>query len=249
MGSIPGLGRSPGEGQGNPLQYSCLENPMDRGAWWVTVHRVSKSRRQLKQLTHTGSLEEIELKLYICIYIYIYICCKSFIVYIYLSHGRGLQGSKSCLVAAERGFRQKPWCQRGSSEASGLWRLLVSLAEKAMTPYSSVLAWRTPGMGEPGGLPSMGLHRVGHNWCDSAAAAGQSWGWAFQRETHPARPWGPPAWGGESGGLPSSRWVSPAPSGHGSLESHGGGGLRGRTRAGRSRGAWLRFLSLRMVAS
>ena len=38
MGSIPGLGRSPGEGHGNPLQYSCLENPMDRGAWWVTVH-------------------------------------------------------------------------------------------------------------------------------------------------------------------------------------------------------------------
>ena len=38
MGSIPGLGRSPGEGHGNPLQYSCLENPMDRGAWWATMH-------------------------------------------------------------------------------------------------------------------------------------------------------------------------------------------------------------------
>ena len=38
MGSIPGLGRSPGGGHGNPLQYSCLENPMDRGAWWATVH-------------------------------------------------------------------------------------------------------------------------------------------------------------------------------------------------------------------
>ena len=37
LGSIPGLGRSPGEGNGNPLQYSCLENPMDRGAWWATV--------------------------------------------------------------------------------------------------------------------------------------------------------------------------------------------------------------------
>ena len=47
MGSIPGLGRSPGEGNGNPLQYSCLENPMDRGAWWATVHRVAKSRTQL----------------------------------------------------------------------------------------------------------------------------------------------------------------------------------------------------------
>ena len=42
-GSIPELGRSPGEGNGNPLQYSCLENPTDRGAWWATVHRVDKS--------------------------------------------------------------------------------------------------------------------------------------------------------------------------------------------------------------
>ena len=41
-GSISGSGRSPGEGNGNPLQYSCLENPMDRGAWWAAVHRVTK---------------------------------------------------------------------------------------------------------------------------------------------------------------------------------------------------------------
>ena len=47
LGSIPGSGRSPGEGNGNPLQYSCLENPMDRGAWWATVHGVAKSRTQL----------------------------------------------------------------------------------------------------------------------------------------------------------------------------------------------------------
>ena len=44
LGSIPGLGRSPGEGNGNPLQYSCPENPMDGGAWWATVHGVAKSR-------------------------------------------------------------------------------------------------------------------------------------------------------------------------------------------------------------
>ena len=44
MGSIPGLGRSPGGGNGNPLQYSCLENPMDRGAWRATVYRVTKSQ-------------------------------------------------------------------------------------------------------------------------------------------------------------------------------------------------------------
>ena len=48
VGSIPGWGRFPGEGNGNPLQYSCLENPMDRGAWQATVHGVTKSRTQLK---------------------------------------------------------------------------------------------------------------------------------------------------------------------------------------------------------
>ena len=46
-GLIPGLGRSPGEGNGNSLQYSCLENPMDRGAWWATVHAAAKSQTQL----------------------------------------------------------------------------------------------------------------------------------------------------------------------------------------------------------
>ena len=48
VGLIPGLGRSPGEGKGNPCQYPCLENPMDRGAWWATVHGVVKSQTQLK---------------------------------------------------------------------------------------------------------------------------------------------------------------------------------------------------------
>ena len=46
-GLIPGSGRSPGGGNGNPLQHSCLENPMDRGAWWATVHGVTQSRTQL----------------------------------------------------------------------------------------------------------------------------------------------------------------------------------------------------------
>ena len=46
-GSIPGSGGSPGEENGNPLQYSCLENPMVRGAWWATVHRVAKSWTRL----------------------------------------------------------------------------------------------------------------------------------------------------------------------------------------------------------
>ena len=54
QGSIPGLGRSPGGGNGNRLQYSCLENPMDRGTWWVTVHRTAKTQTCLNQpATHT----------------------------------------------------------------------------------------------------------------------------------------------------------------------------------------------------
>ena len=55
LGSIPGSGRSPGEGNGNPLQYSCLENPMDGRAWWATVHRVTKSRTRLNDLTLSRS--------------------------------------------------------------------------------------------------------------------------------------------------------------------------------------------------
>ena len=51
VGSIPGLGRSPGGGHGNPRQYPCLENPMDRGAWQTTVHGVTKSRTWLKRLS------------------------------------------------------------------------------------------------------------------------------------------------------------------------------------------------------
>ena len=61
-GSIPRLGRSPGEGNGNPLQYSCLENSMDGGAWWATVHGVAKSWTQLSNFTQY-------IYIYICIYI------------------------------------------------------------------------------------------------------------------------------------------------------------------------------------
>ena len=53
MGSIPGSGRSPGVGNGNPLQHSCLENPMDSGASWAAVHGVAKSQTILSDLAHT----------------------------------------------------------------------------------------------------------------------------------------------------------------------------------------------------
>ena len=59
LGSIPGLGRSPGEGNGNSLQHSCLENPMDGGAWWAIVHRVAKRWTRLSDFTslHFSAME------------------------------------------------------------------------------------------------------------------------------------------------------------------------------------------------
>ena len=92
--SIPGSGRSPGEGNGNPLQYCCLENPMDGGAWWAIVHGVVKSWTRLSDFAFTFHFNALE---------------------------------------------------------------------KEMATHSSVLAWRIPGTGEPGGLLSMGSHRVGHD--------------------------------------------------------------------------------------
>ena len=59
LGSIRGLGKSPGEGNGNPLQYPCLENLMDRGAWWAAVHGVGKSWARLSDLTHVSLCVEI----------------------------------------------------------------------------------------------------------------------------------------------------------------------------------------------
>ena len=65
MGSIPGSGRSPGGGHGDPLQYSCLENPVDRGAWWATVHGVAKSQTWLKHVC-----QHIIFKKYINIFLH-----------------------------------------------------------------------------------------------------------------------------------------------------------------------------------
>ena len=64
LGSIPGSGRSPGEGNGNPLQYSCLENSMDGGAWWATVHGVTKSRTWLSNFTFFLSYQKSGLQIF-----------------------------------------------------------------------------------------------------------------------------------------------------------------------------------------
>ena len=83
-GSIPGLGRSPGGKHGNPLQYSCMENALDRGAWWATVHRVAKSRTLLKWLSmHTHEVghdfSHIISQL-MCVYVHTYM----YIFYVYM---------------------------------------------------------------------------------------------------------------------------------------------------------------------
>ena len=63
LSSITGSGRFPGEENGNPLQYSCLENPMDGGAWWATVHGVAKSRTQLSDFTSVDILYIIDVNI------------------------------------------------------------------------------------------------------------------------------------------------------------------------------------------
>ena len=55
VSEIPGSGRSPGGGHGNPLQYSCLENPKNRGAWWAAIYAVAQSQKQLNQLSNSSS--------------------------------------------------------------------------------------------------------------------------------------------------------------------------------------------------
>ena len=86
MGSIPGLERSPGGGHGSPLQYSCLENPMGRGALQATVHRVRKSWTQLRQLSmHTYMCACVCEYMCVYVYMYVYICIYECIhIYMYL---------------------------------------------------------------------------------------------------------------------------------------------------------------------
>ena len=66
-GSIPGAGRSPAEGNGNPLQYSCQKNPMDWGAWWAAVHGVTKSRTRLSDFTYLGLKKHFDYESYLFI--------------------------------------------------------------------------------------------------------------------------------------------------------------------------------------
>ena len=101
-GLIPGLGRSPGRGNDKPLQYSCLENSVDRGAWRATVHGVAKSRTRLRDLhththTHTQLIYNVVLLsgvqhsdsniyLYLCIYLFLFIFFPPMLLLLLLSH-------------------------------------------------------------------------------------------------------------------------------------------------------------------
>ena len=132
---------------GNPLQYSCLENPVDRGAWWAAVHGVAQSRTRLKRLSMHACME------------------KAMAI-----HSSTL--AWKIPWTEEPGRLQSMGSRRiGHLLSDFTFTFHFPALEKEMATHSNVLAWRIPGIVEPGGLPSMGSHRVGHNWSDLAAAA------------------------------------------------------------------------------
>ena len=134
-----------GEGNANPLQCSCLENPRDWGAWWAAVYAVTQSRTRLKWLSSSNAnWSEIYVE-------NVFIC--------QLSLRKNTAGNIS------RTWYTLSLSPRGEVKQ---WKNLV---QAQVATHSSILAWRIPGMEEPGGLPSMGSHRVGHDWSDLAAAA------------------------------------------------------------------------------
>ena len=127
LGSIPGLGRSPGEGNGNPLQYSCLENLIDGGAWWATVHEVAKSRPRLSDFT-------------------------SYTDKIYLSRCKTVKNQHNFSHLKEQQFRTY-WVSLVAQMVKNLYAMqetqIRSLSqedplEKGMATHSSILAWRIP---------------------------------------------------------------------------------------------------------
>ena len=134
-----------GEGNGNPLQCSCLENPRDGGAWWAAVSGVAKSRTWLKWLSSSSSIRYGTPLPYSCL-------------------GNPMDGE--AWWAAVHGVTTS---QTRLSHFTFTFHFHV--LEKEMATHSSVLAWRIPGIGEPGRLPSLGSHRVGHDWSNLAAAA------------------------------------------------------------------------------
>ena len=165
VGSIPGLGRSSEGGHGNPFQCSCLEKPMDRGAL------AGCSPQGCTELDTTSDLARTYHK---NLQFYVHIWMMWFFFLASLPWRRQWHPTPVLLPGKSHGWRSlvscSPW---GLEELDTTERLHVHFyeLEKEMATHSSVLAWRIPGTGEPGGPPSMRLHRVGHDWSDLAAAA------------------------------------------------------------------------------
>ena len=181
---IPGSGRSPGVGKSNPLQYSCLGNSVDRGACYGRDRGVAKSRTRL-------STAQIHVSVYlpVCLPTHLLNGCQSVSpstmthlpiylqffnlstfypsLYLPLGEGNGTPLQYSCL---ENPMDRGAWRAAVHGVAKSRTRLsdftftfLFHALEKEMATHSGVLAWRIPGTGKPGGLPSMGSPRVGHN--------------------------------------------------------------------------------------
>ena len=138
---------------GSPLQCSCLENPRDRGAWWAAVYGVTQSRTRLKRRSSSSSSSSRHNS----------------------GQGNGTPLQYSCLEYPMNGGAWWAAVHGVPKSRTGLRDFTFTFhfhaLEKEMATHSSVLAWRVPGTGAPVGLPSMGSHRVGHDWSDLEAAA------------------------------------------------------------------------------
>ena len=137
MGSIPGLQRSPGEENGNPLQRSCLEKSMDRGAWGARVHGVTKN--QTRQNTPTQQIKTRFFQFSSFYFCSTMLLSQDFPV---------AQMVKNLSAMQQTQVRSMGW---------------EDPLEKEMAIHSSIPAWRIPWTEEPGGLQPMGLQRVDHD--------------------------------------------------------------------------------------
>ena len=167
MGLIPGSGGSPGGRHGNPLQDSYLENPMDSRTLWLQSIGSQRVRHNWSNLAcnHACKLHRkcILLNILKCVYTCVYYNKENEHTSIpqtfLLLHVIHFSYPSPSLIYTD--------LQTGLSDFTFHFHAL----EKEMATHSNVLAWRVPGMAEPRGLPSIGSHRVGHDWSDLAAAA------------------------------------------------------------------------------
>ena len=159
-GSIPGSGRSPEEGHNNPFQYSCLENPMDRGFFRATVHRIAQRRTRLKQLsTHAHTIVKSS-----------YHKIPNLFHHLFLLVIQGLCFAKVGLFLGPHlvGKERTTWYLIPRAQT---WPQLCAVLGEGNGTLLQYSAWKIPWTEEPGRQQSMGSHRVGHDWSDLAAAA------------------------------------------------------------------------------